>query len=74
MSARSIFLGGAFREKSFAVAIDTRMRKALGFVIVLWALSHFLQATFLALNEAAAQSFKTVETAAQVAERHLIQL
>jgi hypothetical protein len=50
------------------------MRKAIGFVIVLWALSHFLNQTFTALNSAAAQSFKTIETAARVAEIQLIQI
>jgi len=50
------------------------MRKAIGFVIILWALSHFLQSSFLALNSAVEQSFKTVETAAKVAEKHLIKL
>jgi hypothetical protein len=49
------------------------MRKAIGFVIVLWAVSHFLSNSFSALNSAAAQSFRTIETAARVAEIKLIQ-
>ncbi len=50
------------------------MRKAIGFVIVLWALSQFLSNSFQALDAAASQSFKTVETAARVAEIHLIDI
>jgi hypothetical protein len=44
------------------------MRSAIGFVIVLWGLSHFLSQTFSAFNAAAAQSFNTLETAALKAE------
>jgi hypothetical protein len=50
------------------------MRKAIGFLIILWGLSTFLQSTFSALDAAATQSFKTVETAARVAEVRLIEL
>jgi hypothetical protein len=50
------------------------MRKAIGFLIVLWGLSYFLSQTFVALNSAAAQSFKTIETAAAVAEARLIEI
>jgi hypothetical protein len=50
------------------------MRKAIGIVIVLYALSHFLSESFSALDHAAAQSFKTIESAAQVAEEHITQL
>lgn len=63
----------ALFEESLRVAILLYMRKAVGFVIILWALSHFLNQTFTALNSAAAQSFKTIETAARVAEIQLIQ-
>jgi hypothetical protein len=44
------------------------MRQAIGFVIILWALSQFMQSTFTAADAALTQSFKTVETAAAVAE------
>ncbi len=67
------FLFGAFREKSFRVAIYSYMRKAIGFLIILWGLSHFLNQTFNALNSAAAQSFKTIEMAALVTQERLIQ-
>ena len=50
------------------------MRKAIGFLIILWGLSNFLQSTFTALDSAASQSFKTIETAARVAEVRLIEL
>ena len=49
------------------------MRKAIGFLIVLWGLSNFLSQTFVQLDEAGAQSFKTLETAALAAEIRLTQ-
>ena len=61
-----------FERKVSGTQYYVSMRKAIGFVIVLWALSHFLSQTFVALNAAAAQSFKTLETAAKVAEQNLI--
>ena len=48
------------------------MRKAIGFVIVLWAVSQFLPQAFIAFSGTLTQSFKTVETAARVAEIQLI--
>lgn len=48
------------------------MRSAIGLIIVLWALSHFFTEAFIALNSAAAQSFKTFETAASVAEEQML--
>jgi len=50
------------------------MRKAIGFLVILWGLSNFLQSTFSALDAAATQSFNTIETAARVAEVRLIEL
>jgi hypothetical protein len=50
------------------------MFRAIGFVIILWALSQYFNQSFLALNGAAAQSFKTIETAAKVAEIKLIEI
>ena len=48
------------------------MRSAIGFIIVLWALSHFFTEAFVALNSAAAQGFKTFETAAVIAEEQML--
>jgi hypothetical protein len=70
--APSIFIWSFSREK-FLGRYTPSMRKAIGFVIILWALSHFLNQTFVALNSAAAQSFKTIETAAVVAQERLIE-
>ena len=50
------------------------MRKAIGFLIILWGLSNFLNQTFVSLDKAAAQSFKTIETAARVSEIKLIKI
>ncbi|MCB9810975.1 MAG: hypothetical protein H6779_04945 [Candidatus Nomurabacteria bacterium] len=49
------------------------MFKAIGFIIILWALSHFFTEAFTSLNSAAAQSFKTIETAAAIAEVKMIE-
>ncbi len=48
------------------------MRKAIGFLIVLTALSHFFDQAFTALDDAASQGFQTLQTAAVVAEERLI--
>lgn len=47
------------------------MFKAIGFVIVLYALSHFFSSAFSALDNAATESFRTLETAAIVSQIHL---
>jgi len=65
------YLMKPFVEKGFGTQYILYMRKAIGFVIVLWALSHFLSQTFTAMNSAAAQSFKTLEAAAILAEENL---
>lgn len=48
------------------------MRNAIGFVIMLWALSHFFSSSFAALDGAARESFKTIEAAAVTAQLELI--
>lgn len=47
------------------------MFKAIGFLIVLWGLSHFFSSSFVALDSAARESFKTIETAAVVSQIQL---
>lgn len=47
------------------------MRKSVGIVIVLWGLSHFFNSAFSALDDAARESFKTIETAAIVSQIEL---
>lgn len=65
-------LRGAFQsKKGFIVARRTHMFKAIGFVIVLYALSHFFTSAFVALDDAATESFRTLETAAIVSQIHL---
>jgi hypothetical protein len=48
------------------------MRKAIGFVIVLYALSIFFE-SFSALDSAACESFKTLEVAAIVAQENILE-
>jgi LEA14-like dessication related protein len=48
------------------------MRNAIGFIIILWGLSNFLSQSFIALDNAATQSLKTIEVAAIVAQEELI--
>ncbi len=47
------------------------MRKAIGFLIILWGLSEFFDTAFLALDSAARESFRTLETAAVVSQESL---
>jgi hypothetical protein len=47
------------------------MRRAIGFLIVLFGLSHFFSTSFVALDGAARESFKTIETAALVSQHQL---
>jgi hypothetical protein len=47
------------------------MFKAIGFLIILWGLSHFFNSAFSALDDAARESFKTLETAAVVSQAQL---
>ncbi|NCN11811.1 hypothetical protein GW937_00640 [Candidatus Kaiserbacteria bacterium] len=47
------------------------MFKAIGFIIVLFGLSHFFSASFAALDTAASASFKAIETAAIVSQTQL---
>ena len=47
------------------------MRSAIGFLIVLWGLTHFFGQAMTELNRAASLSFKTLGTAAVVAEHRL---
>ena len=44
------------------------MRKSVGVLIVLWGLSQFFSTAFPALDSAARESFKAVETAAVVSQ------
>ncbi len=55
-------------ETYFWDATVINMRKALGFLIVLWGLSQFFDTAFLALDGAARESFRTLETAAVVSQ------
>ena len=48
------------------------MRKAIGFLIVLWGLSNYFDAAFIALDDAASESLKTIEIAAVVTQNQLI--
>ncbi len=47
------------------------MRNAIGFLIVLWGLSEFFDTAFVALDSAARESFRTLETAAIVSQKSL---
>lgn len=47
------------------------MRKALGFLIVLWGLSQFFSSAFPALDGAARESFNLVEVAAVASQEKI---
>lgn len=46
----------------------TVMFKAIGFLIILWGLSNFFSTSFVALDAAARESFRVIETAAVVSQ------
>lgn len=50
------------------------MRSAIGFLIVLWGLTHFFGQAMSELEKAASLSFKTVGVAAQVAQIRLSEI
>lgn len=58
-------------EGGFKVAMSTRMFRSIGFLIILWGLSQFFSTAFVALNDAATESFRTLEVAATVSQIHL---
>jgi hypothetical protein len=47
------------------------MRQAVGYLIVLWGLSHFFATAFVALDDAARETLKAIETAALVSQQQL---
>lgn len=47
------------------------MRKAIGLLVILWGLSQFFSTSFVALDDAARESFKAVEAAAIVSQQQL---
>ena len=50
------------------------MRKAIGFLIVLWGLTHYFGQAMSELNHAATSSFKTIGMAAEVAQIKLTEI
>ena len=44
------------------------MRKAIGLLIVLWGLSQYFSTSFVALDDAARESFRALEAAAIVSQ------
>jgi hypothetical protein len=49
------------------------MRKAIGFLIVLWGLSIFFDNSVPALDRAATASFETIEVVAEVSQQKILQ-
>lgn len=49
------------------------MRKAIGLLIVLWGLSKFFTTSFVALDDAARESFKLVEVTAVASQEKIIE-
>lgn len=47
------------------------MRKAIGILIIIWGLSKFFSSAFVALDDAARESFRFIETAAVVSQIQL---
>jgi hypothetical protein len=49
------------------------MRKSIGFLIVLWGLSQYFSTSFVALDGAARESFRFIETSAIVSQQKLVE-
>ena len=49
------------------------MRRALGFLIILWGLSQFFSTSFGALDGAARESFKLVEVTAVASQQQIVE-
>jgi hypothetical protein len=49
------------------------MRKAIGFLIVLWGVSQYFTTAVPALDSAARESFQVIEVAASVSQKVLLQ-
>ncbi len=49
------------------------MMRAIGFVIVLYAVSHLLSDAFMAFEDAAVATFETVHVAADISKHHLLE-
>lgn len=47
------------------------MFKAIGFLIILWGLSHYFGSSFQALDHAMTSTFQTVEVAAEISRAQL---
>jgi hypothetical protein len=60
-----------FQIKYHGVLTYKNMRRAIGFIIILYALSHFFSQSFSALDSAATQSLKTIETAAVITQEQM---
>ncbi len=61
-------LAGALRENEVGTT-RYRMRNAIGFIIILWALSHYFSNTFVAADKAAVAALETIEVTARAAAR-----
>lgn len=72
-STPSVFRQSLSRGK-FLGCNHLPMRRAIGFIIVLWGLSHFFGQAFQALEMAATASFQTVEVAATVTQEKLTKM
>ena len=48
------------------------MRNAIGFLIILWGLSHYFGSSFVALDGAATESFGLVEALARSSQDRII--
>jgi hypothetical protein len=67
------FLFGTLFRKRVSGTQRTHMRKAIGFLIILWGLSQYFTSSFSAFDSAARESFETLEVAAIEAQEKLMQ-
>lgn len=50
------------------------MRQAIGFLIILWGLSHYFGEALAGLEDAATATFKTVEVAATASQQRIAEI
>jgi hypothetical protein len=63
----------SLRERRVSGLQSHTMRQAVGYLLVLWGLSHFFSGSFVALDEAAQATFKAVEVAALASQQQILE-
>ncbi|NCO62025.1 hypothetical protein COZ82_03155 [Candidatus Kaiserbacteria bacterium CG_4_8_14_3_um_filter_38_9] len=71
MIARTLTFSQTLRSGRVKVRNKQIMFRAIGFLIILWGLSHYFSLSFEALDNAATQGFRTFEAAALLSQERM---